>query len=276
MSTTAPSESGRGVPIEIGRRPLRLLLILLVAYLALVIAVFTLGSKFAPGITDHDGLSLAVGIGFGILLLAVTCTPSIAFLLHTTPFAKPVTRSLRRSAIVGALAPAILGAWGVTTGSAPLVFLGAILLVLAAFVMVRALAPPREETEAEQFVLRPAVSFVPVGLLALVVISQPHAHPPENTYRTAMKSDLRNLVSAQESHFDSTQRFDTDVAVLQFSPSTYVSVPIIRVRDSGWSATNTHSKAPHLKCGIGFRMRNPISDTVPDGEPACTQSQDSR
>ena len=61
-------------------------------------------------------------------------------------------------------------------------------------------------------------------------------------YVTAMKSDLRNLVSAQEDFFARHGRFARSAEELQFRASTGVNAPAILVSDAGLYATTTHTQ----------------------------------
>lgn len=86
-----------------------------------------------------------------------------------------------------------------------------------------------------------------------------------------MKSDLRNLVTAQELFFDSTRRYDTSLVALDFRASREVHPPRIIIVQSGWTATNTHSQMPGLTCAIAVKMTNPLVDSTREGEPVCVE-----
>lgn len=273
MGTSPAPSSGTPAerPREIGQRPLRLLLILFIASFAAMIGVFVLAALYRSRFAN-DLLVPAVSVAVALLALALGCAPGIAFLLYAR--SGLVTPSLRRSALASAIAPAVVGLFLVAaegSGTVVLEVLGVALLLLAALIIARAFTAPRAGPGASPVVLRPAASFVPVALVALAYMSRPHGPTPASVYRTAMKSDLRNLAQAQEEYFDSTKRFHSDPAVLQFRPSTGVHAPGITLSDSGWSATNTHSKEQGARCGIAFKAKNPVNAATPDGEPACTE-----
>jgi hypothetical protein len=86
-----------------------------------------------------------------------------------------------------------------------------------------------------------------------------------------MKSDLRNLVTAEESFFSDSGYYIVygDTAKLKFRPSTGVSTPAVAVGAGYWSATVTHSQIAAFSCGIGVNTVNTIVSTAGDGEPAC-------
>ena len=113
------------------------------------------------------------------------------------------------------------------------------------------------------------IVVVIIGILAAIAIPK-FANTKSKAYIAAMKSDLRNLVTAEESFFaDSTKYVTYDTTKLKFRPSTGVGDPVIVPGAGYWSATNTHSQIPNFSCGIGVNTANPIVTTAGDGEPTC-------
>jgi len=121
------------------------------------------------------------------------------------------------------------------------------------------------------------IVVVIIGILAAIAIPK-FANTKTKAYQTAMKSDLRNLVTAQEAYFsDSGKYYPTFVnhkngedTVLHFRPSTSVSNPKIATSAGAWTATVTHSQIPApFTCGIGVNTTNPILSAAGDGEPVC-------
>jgi type IV pilus assembly protein PilA len=108
-----------------------------------------------------------------------------------------------------------------------------------------------------------------IGILAAIAIPK-FANTKSKAYIAAMKSDLRNLVTAEESFFaDSTKYVTYDTSKLKFKPSTGVNDPVIVPGSGFWSATITHTQIASFSCGIGVNTANPIVSTAGDGEPAC-------
>src|SRR5690606_28512418 len=86
------------------------------------------------------------------------------------------------------------------------------------------------------------IVVVIIGVLAAIAI--PKWQTTKGKANTAaLKSDLRNLVVAQESYFYENQTYTTDPVVLNFRSSQNVSVTFVSADGSGWSATATHSVA---------------------------------
>ena len=114
------------------------------------------------------------------------------------------------------------------------------------------------------------IVVVIIGILAAIAIPK-FANTKTKAYTAAMKSDLRNLVTAEESFFSDSGSYVVygDTTKLKFKPSTGVSTPVVAVGAGYWSATVTHSQIPNFTCGIGVNTANKIVGTAGDGEPAC-------
>ena len=113
------------------------------------------------------------------------------------------------------------------------------------------------------------IVVVIIGILAAIAIPK-FANTKSKAYIAAMKSDLRNLVTAEESFFsDSAKYATTGAAGMSFRPSTGVGSPTVVPYAGAWLATNTHSQLTNFSCGIGVNTTNPLVSTAGDGEPVC-------
>ena len=114
------------------------------------------------------------------------------------------------------------------------------------------------------------IVVVIIGILAAIAIPK-FANTKTKAYTAAMKSDLRNLVTAEESFFSDSTSYVVygDTTKLKFKPSTGVSTPVIAIGAGYWSATVTHSQILNFTCGIGVNTVNTIVNTAGDGEPVC-------
>jgi prepilin-type N-terminal cleavage/methylation domain-containing protein len=114
------------------------------------------------------------------------------------------------------------------------------------------------------------IVVVIIGILAAIAIPK-FANTKTKAYTAAMKSDLRNLVTAEESFFSDSGSYVVygDTTKLKFKPSTGVSTPVVAVGAGYWSATVTHSQIPNFTCGIGVNTQNTVVTAAGDGEPAC-------
>ncbi len=113
------------------------------------------------------------------------------------------------------------------------------------------------------------IVVVIIGILAAIAIPK-FANTKTKAYTAAMKSDLRNLVTAEEAFFSDSGKYVVyDTAQLKFKPSTGVSTPTISIGAGYWSATVTHSQISAFTCGIGVNTTNTVVGSAGDGEPAC-------
>jgi len=121
------------------------------------------------------------------------------------------------------------------------------------------------------------IVVVIIGILAAIAIPK-FANTKTKAYQTAMKSDLRNLVTAEEAFFSDSGHYRAYTAVssalgdtfLHFKPSTGVTDPTVTTYAGAWYATVAHSQIPApFKCSIGVNTTNTLVTTAGDGEPVC-------
>jgi type IV pilus assembly protein PilA len=112
------------------------------------------------------------------------------------------------------------------------------------------------------------IVVVIIGILAAIAIPK-FANTKQKAYITAMKSDLRNLVTAQEAFFSDSSKYTANVAALKFSSSTGVGSPAIVTGAGFWTATVTHTQIVGSSCAIGVNTTNPLVATASDGTGVC-------
>ena len=114
------------------------------------------------------------------------------------------------------------------------------------------------------------IVVVIIGILAAIAIPK-FANTKTKAYTAAMKSDLRNLVTAEESFFADSAKYTVyDTTKLKFKPSSGVGSPTIVPGAGFWYATVTHTQIPApFQCAIGVNTTNLLVTTAGDGEPAC-------
>ena len=86
------------------------------------------------------------------------------------------------------------------------------------------------------------IVVVIIGILAAIAIPK-FANTKEKAYIASMKSDLRNLVTAQEAYFsdnNSSYAASTGAMGTNYKPSTGVTVTMGAVTATGWTATAGH------------------------------------
>ena len=72
----------------------------------------------------------------------------------------------------------------------------------------------------------------------------------ERAYEAAMRSDLRNLATAQQMHFAGHATYSPSLEALTYSPSPGVRLEIIAASGTGWRAVARH-EATTAECRIG-------------------------
>ena len=110
------------------------------------------------------------------------------------------------------------------------------------------------------------IVVVIIGILAAIAIPK-FANTKEKAYIAAMKSDLRNLVTAQESYFADNVTYASTTSNLSYNSSTGVSVSVTNSSGTGWAATASHNGTAKT-CGIYVGGGTPIAGAS-EGEPKC-------
>ena len=126
--------------------------------------------------------------------------------------------------------------------------------------------------------LRPRVAFtliellivvVIIGLLAVIAIPK-FQSTKGKANAAALRSDLRNLVVAEEAYFYEKAVYTSDTAALKFRPSPGVIVTIATPAEGGWQATATHPLSYPLKCVVfSGAVATPPPPAEQEGVPAC-------
>jgi prepilin-type N-terminal cleavage/methylation domain-containing protein len=113
------------------------------------------------------------------------------------------------------------------------------------------------------------IVVVIIGILAAIAIPK-FANTKGKAYITAMKSDLKQLMLAEEGFFtDSSKYADLTALGSRFAKSSAVNNPTINTGAGYWYATIDHSQLTGTVCGIAVNTTNPTVTGAADGEPAC-------
>ena len=108
------------------------------------------------------------------------------------------------------------------------------------------------------------IVVVIIGILAAIAIPK-FANTKEKAYLTAMKSDLRNLMTAEEAYFSEWAAYTATLSSNTYRTSTGVTLGTITPTTGGFSASVTYpggtTKSCQMTVGSGTR----------DGEPVCDQ-----
>src|SRR2546426_388282 len=83
------------------------------------------------------------------------------------------------------------------------------------------------------------IVVVIIGILAAIAIPK-FANTKEKAYLASMKSDLRNLVTAEEAYFADSVKYTTNLGTA-FATTSGVVGPTIATSADGWTATGSHT-----------------------------------
>ncbi len=97
------------------------------------------------------------------------------------------------------------------------------------------------------------IVVVIIGILAAVAIPK-YTRVKSQGYVATVKSDLKNLSTAEESYFAASNTYATSAQLAvenYFAPSRGVNVTISSITSTGWSATATHGGFSGMTaCGV--------------------------
>ncbi len=115
------------------------------------------------------------------------------------------------------------------------------------------------------------IVVVIIGILASVAIPK-FGSTKGKAYLASMKSDLRNLATAQEAYLYDFATYYTGAipgSGIDYSVSPGVSVTLSNVSVSGWAATTSHTGTTET-CAIFVGSATPPSPADTEGAPKCT------
>jgi type IV pilus assembly protein PilA len=113
------------------------------------------------------------------------------------------------------------------------------------------------------------IVVVIIGVLAALAIPK-FANTKQKAYVAQMKSDLKNLATAEEAYFyDWTAYTPTLVALNNFSASTGVTLNVLEATPMGWSAEALHIRTVR-SCYLFNGTATPVGNATVAGQITCT------
>jgi len=111
------------------------------------------------------------------------------------------------------------------------------------------------------------IVVVIIGILAAIAIPK-FANTKEKAYLATMKSDLRNLITAEESYFGDNTAYTSTLPATMYATSTGVTGPTITIGGSNVQAYVAHTQTTR-SCAIylGTVVQAPATK---EGEPKCS------
>jgi len=83
------------------------------------------------------------------------------------------------------------------------------------------------------------IVVVIIGILAAIAIPK-FANTKQQAYLATLKSDLRNLVTAEEAYFDNNATYTSAMAATLYQSSQGVTYAVSTATGTGWAGTATH------------------------------------
>ena len=111
------------------------------------------------------------------------------------------------------------------------------------------------------------IVVVIIGILAAIAIPK-FANTKQKAYLASMKSDLRNLVTAEEAYFADSVKYTNDLGTA-YATTSGVTGPNITLTADGFGATVGHTTAGGKICAI-YVGSTPQPPANKEGEPKCT------
>jgi prepilin-type N-terminal cleavage/methylation domain-containing protein len=110
--------------------------------------------------------------------------------------------------------------------------------------------------------------IVILGILAAVLVPR-WASSREKAFMATMKSDLRNLATAEEAYFYDNSSYATALTALtSYNPSTGINVTINQATMGGWSATASRTGLGR-QCFLFIGNVSPIGAATVEGQVTC-------
>ena len=113
------------------------------------------------------------------------------------------------------------------------------------------------------------IVVVIIGILAAFAIPK-FANTKQKAYVAQMKSDLKNLATAEEAFFYDSTFYTTSLPALNnFSSSTGVTLNVLQATPGGWSARAIHTQTTR-QCALFQGNATPVAPATVEGKITCT------
>ena len=112
------------------------------------------------------------------------------------------------------------------------------------------------------------VVVVIIGVLAAFAIPKFQSSKGKAN-AASLKSDLRNLATAQEGYFYENLTYTTNIAALNVKLTSGVTITWGTVSTGGWSAKVTHPQAYPIECAMFMGAVPPMPPATVEGQLLC-------
>jgi len=112
------------------------------------------------------------------------------------------------------------------------------------------------------------IVVVVIGILAAFAIPK-FQSTKGKAYTSSLRSDLRNLATAEEAYFYEASTYTSNLGALNVTLSSGVTVTFGVANGSGWSAKVTHPLAYPIECAIFMGGVSAYAPATTEGILAC-------
>ena len=112
------------------------------------------------------------------------------------------------------------------------------------------------------------IVVVIVGILASIAVPK-FANTKEKAFLASMKSDLRNLATAQEAFLFDSLTYTTNQTLLNYAPSAGVTITVNTATGGGWSATASHNVTTK-QCYMIYGTAPALGPATQEGKIVCS------
>lgn len=113
------------------------------------------------------------------------------------------------------------------------------------------------------------IVVVIIGVVVAIAIPKFNSTKSKANAAT-LRSDLRNIASAQEAYFFEHSAYANSPALLKVISSPGVIVTIVSATSAGWSAKVTHPQSYPLTCAVfSGKVSSPLAPATVEGLVTC-------
>lgn len=112
------------------------------------------------------------------------------------------------------------------------------------------------------------IVVVIIGILAMIALPR-FQNTKGKAYATSLKTDLRNLATAEEAYLFDNDAYTSVLSALSYTSSPGVVLQVTNATASGWSASATHPAAFPLTCALFVGNVPPLAPATVDGLIGC-------
>ena len=127
---------------------------------------------------------------------------------------------------------------------------------------------PRTSTRPGFSLIELLIVIVVIGILAAVAVPK-FANTTSKAELANVKSDLHNLVVAEEAYYTDHAAYAPSLALLGVQGSQGVNVTIVQASVDGYSALAVHPSAVPVTCAIYYGRATPLPPAVTEGVITC-------